>query len=196
MKTLIINSYHTDSDKKIEPYVKLVSLFSEYKVEKDVNLHKAYDLEHYDALILSGSPNLISLGGYSKRYVEFLRNLRIPTLGICYGHQILAFAFGAEIKSGKRIEGYETIRIFEFKDLFKDLPKEIIVVESHQEYITLESLSKTEFWLIAESDSCPIEAIRHSHLPLYGTQFHFERSGDIGEKIMNNFYKNIVRRRL
>jgi len=194
MKTLIVNSYHADADKKIESYVKLVNRHSEYTVEKDVNLHKAYDLTGYDALILSGSPGLISLGIYPKRFTEFLKNLKIPTLGICYGHQMLAFAFGGKIESGKRIEGYETVKIFEFKDLFKNIPKEIIVTESHQEFITLETLGKTGFMLIAESDSCQIEAIRHSDLPLYGTQFHFERSGEIGEKIIANFYNNIVKK--
>ncbi len=99
MRTLIVNSYHADADKKIESYVKLVSQHSEYKIEKDVNVHKDYDLSGYDAVILSGSPGLISFGIYPKRYPEFLVDLEIPTLGICYGHQLLAFAFGAEIKS-------------------------------------------------------------------------------------------------
>ena len=194
MKTLIVNSYHGDADKKIEPFVKLVSPHSEYQVEKDVNLHKGYDLAGYDALILSGSPGLISLKIYPIRFPEFLKNLKIPTLGICYGHQMLAFAFGAEIKSAKRIEGYETVRIFEFSDLFKGVSREIVVVESHQEFVAPETLEKTGFSLLAESESCQIEAIRHLNLPLYGTQFHFERSGEIGEKIMANFYNNIVKK--
>jgi GMP synthase (glutamine-hydrolysing) len=196
MKTLIVNSYHAGADKKIESYVQLVSRHSEYTVENDTNLHKKYNLSGYDAVILSGSPGLISLGFYPKRYAEFLANLKLPSLGICYGHQMLAFASGAEIKSGKRIEGYETVRIFEFKDLFKGIHKEIVVTESHQEFITLETLGKTGFLLIAESDSCQVEAIRHSDLPLYGTQFHFERSGEIGEKIIENFYQNVIAKRI
>ena len=194
MRTLIANSYHADADKKIESYVKLVSQHSDYQVEKDINLHKNYDLAGYDAVVLSGSPRLISMGIEPKRLVEFIKSLKIPTIGICYGHQMLAYAYGAEIKSGKRIEGYETVWLFDFKDLFKDIPKEIIVVESHQEYVTLETLQKTGFSLMAESDSCAIEAIRHAHLPLFGTQFHFERSGEIGEKIIANFYNNIVKK--
>ncbi len=58
------------------------------------------------------------------------------------------------------------------------------------------TLSRTGFILTAESDSCAIEAIKHSKLPLYGTQFHFERSGEVGEKIMKNFYNNIVKKHL
>lgn len=196
MKTLIVNSYHANANKKIEPYVKLVSQHSEFKVEKDVNAHKDYNLFGYDAVILSGSPGLISLGIYPKRYPEFLVNLEIPTLGICYGHQMLAFAFGAGIKSGKRIEGYETVKIIESGDLFKGIPNEIVVNQSHQEFIVPETLPQTGFFLLAESDSCKIEAIRHSKLPLYGTQFHFERSGEIGEMIIKNFYENIVKKRM
>lgn len=193
MRTLIVNSYHADADKKIESYVKLVSQHSEYKVEKDVNVYKNYNLSNYDAIILSGSPGLISFGIYPKRYPEFLVNLEIPTLGICYGHQMLAFTFGAEIKSAKRIEGYETVKILDFQDLFKGLNNEILVTESHQEFITMETLPRTGFILTAESDSSAVEAIKHSKLPLFGTQFHFERSGEVGEKIMKNFYSNIVK---
>uniref|UniRef100_A0A7C6AA92 Glutamine amidotransferase domain-containing protein n=1 Tax=candidate division WOR-3 bacterium TaxID=2052148 RepID=A0A7C6AA92_UNCW3 len=194
MKTLIVNSYHSDPVKKIEPYVKLVSLHSEYKVEKDINLDKDYDLTGYDAVILSGSPNLVSLGIYPKRFLSFLQNLKIPTLGICYGHQMLGRAYGAEVKSGKRMEGYEQVRLFEFTDLFFGLEKEISVVESHQEFIALETLQRADFVLTAESDSCAVEAIRHAKLPIYGTQFHFERSGPIGEKIIENFYNKIVKK--
>ncbi len=196
MKTLIVNNYHSDAEKKIEPYVKLVSQFSQCKVEKAANLHQDFDLFSYDAVILSGSPGLISHGIYLKRLFAFVKNLKIPTLGICYGHQMLAFAYGAEIQTGKRIEGYETVKLFDFQDLFKDMPKEIVVVENHKEYVALESLPKTEFILTAESASCPVEAIRHSRLPLFGTQFHFERSGEIGERIMANFYNNVVKKHL
>ncbi|MEO0094035.1 MAG: hypothetical protein ABIK93_08610 [candidate division WOR-3 bacterium] len=196
MKTLIVNCYPNDADKKIEPYVQLVSQYSEYEIEKDCQLHRDYDLYGYDAVLISGSPNLISLGGYSKHFLAFIQNLKIPTLGICYGHQMLAFAYGAEIKSGKRIEDYETVRLLDFTDLFWGLTKEISVVESHQEFVGLETLLRTEFILTAESNSCAVEAIRHSKLPLYGTQFHFERSGEIGERIMANFYNNVVKRHL
>lgn len=196
MKTLIVNCYPNDADKKIEPYVQLVNRYSEYKIEKDGKLHKDYDISEYDAVLLSGSPYLISLGEYSRQFLAFIQNLKIPTLGICYGHQMLAFAYGAEIKSGEKIEGYKRVKLLESSRLFLNLEKEILVAESHQEFVVLETLPRTEFVLTAESDSCAVEAIRHSKLPIYGTQFHFERSGEIGERIMANFYNNVVKRHL
>ncbi len=101
MRTLIVNSYHADADKKIESYVKLVSQHSEYKIEKDVDVHKDYDLSGYDAVILSGSPSLISFGIYPKRYPEFLVDLEIPTLSICYGHQMLALHLELKLNQQK-----------------------------------------------------------------------------------------------
>ncbi|MEO0053810.1 MAG: hypothetical protein ABIK22_06635 [candidate division WOR-3 bacterium] len=41
----------------------------------------------------------------------------------------------------------------------------------------------------AVSSSCPVEAIRHPRLPLYGVQFHPERSEINGEILFRNFYE-------
>ncbi len=196
MKTLIVNSYHYDSETKIAPYIQLVKKFSEWEVISDVNLYQRGDeIYSYDSLILSGSPALISKNCYSISYVNFLKTLTIPTLGICYGHQILAFAFGAEIKQGVLVEGEGLVSIIDFKDIFKELPPEIRVLESHQEYVEPENLEGKGFVILASSSSCPVEAIRHIERPLYGVQFHIERSGLIGEKILENFYKEVVRKR-
>ncbi len=196
MRTLIVNSYHYDSEAKIQPYIELVRKFSEYVVVSDVNLHqRGEEIYDYDCLILSGSPAMISKGCYSHSYLNFLKTLTLPTLGICYGHQILAFAYGAKVKSGEEIKGEELVSIIDFRDIFKGLPEEIRVFESHQEYVEPENLESCGFIILAASPKCAVEAIRHISKPLYGVQFHIERSGPIGERILENFYKEVVIKR-
>jgi len=196
MKTLIVNSYHSDAEAKILTYTQLVKKFSEYEVIPDVKLlAKGEDIYDYDCLILSGSPAMISKGCYSHSYRTFLQTVSLPTLGICYGHQILAFAHGAKVKSGEEIKGETIVTIIDFKDIFKGLPPEIRVLESHQEYVDPENLEGFGFLILASSPGCPVEAIRHITKPLYGVQFHIERSGLIGEKILENFYKEVVAKR-
>lgn len=127
MKTLIINSYRVTPEQKISPFIEMVQKFSSYQVITDVELFSHVQFIDYDAFILSGSADLITRGAYSKSYVEFLRYNTIPCLGICYGHQVLAKAFGARIFSKlKRIQGQETIRIIKQDDLFKDLPPSLL----------------------------------------------------------------------
>jgi GMP synthase (glutamine-hydrolysing) len=196
MKTLIVNSYHAEAETKILPYVELVKKFSEYEVIPDVKLlTRGEDIYDYDCLILSGSPAMISKGCYSHSYLAVLQTLSLPTLGICYGHQILAFAHGAKVRGGEEIRGEEIVTLLDFKDIFKGLPPQIRVYESHQEYVDPENLEGFGFLTIATSSRCSVEAIRHITKPLYGVQFHIERSGLIGEKILENFYKEVVVKR-
>lgn len=190
MKTLIVTSYHADWTPKIEPVQALVAEFGEHEVASDVDLGPGYDLSGFGALVLSGSPNLISKNEYLPRYVEFLHRLRLPTLGICYGHQLLAKAFGARVLAGPRfLEGYDTVRILEPDTLFEGLPEEVIMMESHREYVLPEDLAQAGFELLADSTTCGVEAIRHIEHPLFGVQFHIERSGDVGRRVMANFQR-------
>lgn len=193
MKTLIVNSYRVDADKKILPYVEIVDKYSDFHIVNDVELYSYFDTLEYDAMILSGSPDLISRGAYSKSYVEFLRYNTIPCLAICYGHQILAKSFGVNIYSlSERVERNEIIRILKHDPLFKNLPEEISVVESHLECVDVNGLSQAGFELLATSDSCPVEAIKHIEKCLYGVQFHPERSGIVGHTIFKNFFEIIA----
>ncbi|MCX7784666.1 MAG: gamma-glutamyl-gamma-aminobutyrate hydrolase family protein [candidate division WOR-3 bacterium] len=194
MITLIVNSYRVESEQKIAPYVEMVKKFSQCRVVKDVEIYNYANLLECDALVLSGSPDLITKGVYSRGYLEFLHHITLPCLGICYGHQMLAKAFGGTVLAGKeRIEGNEVVRIIKYDPLFQGLPPEISVKESHQEYVSLNSLTVAGFEVLANSPSCEVEAMKHLELPIYGVQFHPERSGSIGETIFQNFF-NIVRR--
>lgn len=193
MKTIIVNSYRVNAEQKILSYVEIVKKFSLYQVISDVEIFNMVDYLDCDALILSGSPDLITKNAYSKSYLEFLRYNTIPCLGICYGHQLLAKAFGANILScPTRIEKQETIRVIKKDPLFKDIPDEFLACENHQEYVALNDLSKAGFELLANSPSCEVEAIKHIEKCFYGVQFHPERSGIIGETIFKNFF-DIVR---
>lgn len=189
MKTLIVNSYRVKHDEKILPYIEIVKKFSEYRVVSDVKLFSRTEYMDYNALILSGSADLITRGAWSKTYYEFLRYNTIPCLGICYGHQMLAKAFGGEVFAGlKRIEGIETVRIIKNDPLFKDLAEEMLVTENHLEHVDLRSLSYAGFELLANSPSCEVEVIKHIEKLFYGVQFHPERSGLVGETIFKNFF--------
>ncbi len=194
MFTLIVNSYRIQPEQKIAPYVEMVKKFSLYRVINDVEVYNNASLQECNALILSGSPDLITKGIYSRRYLEFLHHNSLPCLGICYGHQMLAKAFGGTVLSGKeRIEREAVVRIIKDDPLFQGLPPEILVAESHLEYVSLESLTVAGFEVLANSPSCEVEAMRHLELPIYGVQFHPERSGSIGEIIFQNFF-DIVRK--
>lgn len=161
---------------------------------KITDLKPEFNLSGFDAVILSGSQWMVSDNEPDGELKEFIKKIRIPTLGICFGHQLLARSFGAEVKKGAVfIERDVMIEIVQNWEIFAGFEGAVLMRESHQEYVTLESIKKIGWQIGAVSPSCSVEAIRHPSLPLYGVQFHPERSGVNGKNFVKNFYQFVVR---
>lgn len=190
MKTLIVSSYHNSRATKIGPVEEMVRQFSEYQTVSEDVVAPGYNLAGFDALVLSGSPKLISKNEYLPQYVEFLRQVELPVMGICYGHQLLAVAHGVRVVRGDRfIEGFFPVRVLESEPLFRGMPDELRVMESHREHVVQEDLASGGLRLLADSSTSAVEAIRHKSKPLFGLQFHLERSEETGRKVMGNFFQ-------
>ena len=144
-------------------------------------------------LILSGSTCNLSNKEDEKKYIdeiEFVKACQAPLLGICFGHHILGRAYGSEILGGKWVKNSEKVKILASNELFSswDTGDEITVKESHGDYI--KELPR-EFTLLASSESCKIEAMKHNQRPLYSIQFHAERTKD-GRQVIDNFIRHVV----
>ncbi len=60
----------------------------------------------------------------------------IPTLGICFGFQVIADTFGGTVQSsGRYEEGFKLIKV-NGHQLFSSLPKDFLVYESHGDIAT------------------------------------------------------------
>ena len=135
-------------------------------------------------IILGGGPT-IERAGNSQQYVE---ELDCPILGICLGHQIIAQVYGGDIGSAG-IESYarNTITILDKDDIFQGLGETMDVWTSHKDEV--KSLPD-DFKLLATSDICEIEAMKHQRKPVYGIQFHPEvHHTQQGHLIFENFYR-------
>jgi GMP synthase (glutamine-hydrolysing) len=129
----------------------------------------------------------------------------LPILGICFGHQLLCWAFGAEVASllqqvSSRFEDVKVIQSDEIFSCFKE-GQTIALAENHCDYVLKDSLESAGFALLANSASCEVEAVKHKTKPFYGVQFHPERTTienethPEGHKVIEKFYTNIVKRR-
>lgn len=123
--------------------------------------------------------------------LEILKaELNVPILGVCLGHQAIAFASGAKIKKleipkhGKT----STISITNNKTIFANMPNSFEIMRYHSLYVDESSLSK-DFNIIAKSDDDDkIMAIEHKTKPIWGVQFHPESYfTQFGKKIIENF---------
>jgi anthranilate synthase component II len=113
----------------------------------------------------------------------------IPILGICLGHQAIAYAFGSEITEAKQIMHGKVSNItHNGNGIFAYLTQPLEVMRYHSLVIQKESLS-TEFEILASSlDDKEIMAIKHKDYPLFGMQFHPESIGTKhGKQLLDNF---------
>lgn len=187
MKVYLINTYHREKERKIKDYVEVLEALG---AEVDVVLEE--ELHRIDGpSIVSGSRKMVGRGEVSKELLEFIVNSRYPVLGICYGHQAIAKAFGWEVvRCKKPHRGDEKIKKLREHFLFRELGEEFVMRESH-----LECVKKTnqKFEIIAVSfhkeDDEIIEGIVHRDRPIFGVQFHPERSDEPGKKLLMNFLK-------
>ena len=136
----------------------------------------ASKFDSYDGVVLSGSPDMLSDPKVAAKYsgeTEAIVDSKATILGVCFGHQMLARAFGAEVaKDGRPVLGMVKTRVLERDPLFDGLPNRLMLLESRHEIV--KSLPKG-FRHLAKSETSRIAAMKHSIRPLYGVQFHPER---------------------
>src|SRR5438093_3787918 len=122
------------------------------------------------ALILSGGPASVYADG-APRIDPGLFELGIPTLGICYGAQLMALDLGGKVeRTGVSEFGKTDIRVHEGA-LFAGLPEEQTAWMSHRDSVTAPPEGSR---VVAGSDSAPIAAFEDPERQLYGVQFHPE----------------------
>ena len=136
------------------------------------------------AIIISGNPALIRDTGLGfLTDFEVLRDLTIPVLGICFGHQVIGMLYGAQVTTGKEDRSLRHLNILQDNSLFAGLSSDSAFQQDHTEEVALPE----QFIHLASSSYCANEAMMHRDLPLYGVQFHPESSGDAGHTLLTNF---------
>lgn len=191
-RTLLVDCYKRNRADRLFYYEQMLGRHSSVVTVQVAELAPEFETSGFDAVVFSGSPMMLSEEKPAEQLVEFCRGLRLPTLGICFGHQLLAYSFGAVVRRGDKQDRDETIFIDEPWPLLCDLAPRTVMRESHSEFVTPESVQEIGWQIGAHSASCPTEAIRHPSLPLYGVQFHPERSGRPGELLFAAFFREVV----
>lgn len=142
------------------------------------------------ALIFSGSP----FSCYQKNAPKVeheIYDLGLPILGICYGHQLLAYQLGGKVVPyTKKQFGKETVSITK-SPLFEGLKGAQIVWFSHGDQI--EKLPQ-DFEVIGSTKNAKVAAIQNLKKNFFGIQFHAEVTHtENGHKILSNFLFGIAK---
>lgn len=149
--------------------------------------------DSYDGVVLSGSPDMMSEPRVQAKFseeAEAIRETKSPVLGVCFGHQLMAHAFGSQVvKDREPVLGMVKTTVVAEDPLFQGLPRSMILLESRHEVV--KSLPGG-FRLLARSSTSRLAAMRHAELPLYGVQFHPERftaEHPDGDRVVGNFIR-------
>ncbi|MDO5409728.1 MAG: aminodeoxychorismate/anthranilate synthase component II [Lachnospiraceae bacterium] len=113
---------------------------------------------------------------------------KVPILGVCLGHQVIGYVFGAEVKKGNcPMHGKVTRIQTQKRGLFKELPSEFQVTRYHSLVVTADSLPE-ELQIDAQTSDGVVMAVSHRSEPVYGVQFHPEAVlTEYGHEILQNF---------
>ena len=145
MRMLILNC---DFDRNIETNgAELIRLYTTFYGVKNTNILNIFEsqfsleaeLPAYDGIVITGSRAAVYENMEWIKKLEDLvitiDGLGIPTLGICFGYQIVAQALGGKIEdSGKFTEGFESIELTPdgvSNVLFEGFPAKFQVYQSH-----------------------------------------------------------------
>jgi GMP synthase (glutamine-hydrolysing) len=197
LKIVIVNNYK--EPRQTERAVENIEKSTGQSVEKidytEPDLYSRVVDSGPDLVILTGSSALLSKPRTREHFqaeINLVRRADFPIFGICYGHQIIGSAFGAPMRDlGQMLRGYDKVSVVRKHPLFEGLPFDVVVAESHRQELTK---VPEGFQHLAQSATSKVEAIVHRSRPIYGVQFHPERSNDEhphGRIIVQNLMKQV-----
>ena len=142
-------------------------------------------------IVLSGGPSSV----YEKnapRLPKAIFRLGLPILGLCYGHQLLAYLMGGKVIPVKKREyGISFAKIKKASGILNGLKKKERVWMSHGDAVLS---CPPGFKTLAETKNAPVAAMANSKKHLFGIQWHPEVvHTPSGNKIFKNFLFNICR---
>ena len=138
-------------------------------------------LDDFDFLVVGGSGDFSVHHPGSEAWVTMIRRLfdaaiarKLPSFGICFGHQVLGLHFGGEVRTGGEGEEAGTVEVSLTKEgrrdeLFGTLRGSFGAHTGHSDYVVGVPRGLT---LLGSSSRLSTQIFRVDEAPIYSTQFH------------------------
>lgn len=145
------------------------------------------DLDKYTGFMLSPGPGGPEDSGICLDLIQHFHKAR-PIMGICLGHQALAYAFGAQIlRAPSAVHGKVSYIEHDGQGPFNGLSSPLKVARYHSLAVAEPTLPSV-FQVHGRSTDGVVMSLAHRLYPLWGVQFHPESFlSDGGTKILQNF---------
>ena len=189
MRVLVIDNYDSFVYNLVQYIGELEAEPVVYRND-ELTLEKALELKP-ERIVISPGPGNPEEKRYFGVCSEILRFMspKIPTLGVCLGHQGIVAVFGGKIVRAKRIMHGKTSPIkHDGKGVFRGLKNPIHATRYHSLVVDRNTLPKCLKITALSLDDNEIMGVRHSKYPIEGIQFHPESIlTEYGKKIVKNF---------
>jgi anthranilate synthase/aminodeoxychorismate synthase-like glutamine amidotransferase len=186
VRILVLDNY----DSFTYNLVQYVGMSSDPAPEIEVvrNDHATVDellIRGYDRVIVSPGPCTPNEAGISLEAVRRFPAARIPTLGVCLGHQALVQAWGGQVIAHHPVHGKTTAIEHDGRTIFRGLRTPLEVGRYHS--LIAERHLPDVLECSATADGV-VMAVRHRELPAEGVQFHPESVlTEQGRELLANF---------
>ncbi len=138
-------------------------------------------------IVVSPGPSVPENAGISVEVIRHFEDSH-PILGVCLGHQCIAYAHGATIGSARAIMHGKCSPVFHNgSGLFAAVANPFTATRYHSLAVRKETIPD-EFEICAWTGDNEVMGIRHREKPLFGVQFHPESvMTEFGTRIIENF---------
>lgn len=139
-------------------------------------------------IVISPGPGRPENAGISVDIIKAFAG-HVPILGVCLGHQSIAYAFGGRIVLARKVmHGKRSFIDHDGTGLFEGVPGGFSAVRYHSLAVEDSSLPGGLRVCARTSDDGEIMALTHEDLRIFGVQFHPESiATDCGEQILEHF---------
>jgi len=147
-----------------------------------------------DGLVMGGGPqsvrSLDSLTDELRDASNLMTKIKLPMLCICVTHQLMATTFGGKTNQARKPEfGPIEVSVSDEGTILEGLKPSFTAWESHNDEVVL---APPGFRVLASSDNCTVQAMRHEKMDVFGVQFHPEvYHTPKGVDVFKNFLKVI-----
>lgn len=152
-----------------------------------ITIDEISEMNNLKGIIISPGPKSPKESGICRDVVRKFSN-KVPILGVCLGHQIIGYEYGAAVEKGSMPMHGKVTKIFHNKEnLFKNLTSPYLVTRYHSLVIDEKSLPD-DLIVDARSEDNAVMAVSHKKYPVYGVQFHPEAvMTQYGHELLQNF---------
>ena len=135
---------------------------------------KISEADKYDGVLISPGPGTPEAAGVSVELVKYCAEKKIPLLGVCLGHQVIAVAYGATVsRAPELLHGKTSVVSHSSNSVLENIPTPFTATRYHSLAIEKDTLP-AELEITGQTESGVVMAIQHKSLPICGVQFHPE----------------------